>query len=237
MCGRFNITESPALRALLTELSIDLDPLPVRFNIAPTESVLTIYQSQGINHIADMRWWLTPSWSDGPSQKFAMFNARSETITTSRAYRAPFQRQRAIIPASAFIEWQRNTSGKQAYEISSTNNALVFAGIWDHWEGKNPKTGEQAIIDSCAIVTCQATPEFAVIHSRQPVLLNSNEIPRWLDNETDSETLKQLMTPKLPTSLHAKPIDKSVGNARNKAATQVVTDAPEISIKPKHVRQ
>ena len=91
MCGRFNITDSPLVQALLEELGVDIGPLPVRYNIAPTESVLTLYQIEDQYHAQEMRWWLTPSWSNGPSQKFAMFNARAESIATSRAYRGPFK--------------------------------------------------------------------------------------------------------------------------------------------------
>lgn len=104
MCGRFNIIDSPLIHTLLGELEIDIGPLPTRYNIAPTEQVLTIYQDDAGYQAMDMRWWLTPSWSDGPSQKYAMFNARAETIDTSRAYKGPFRHHRAIIPAASFIE-------------------------------------------------------------------------------------------------------------------------------------
>lgn len=228
MCGRFNLTDSPMLQALLEELGIDIGPVPVRFNIAPTEPVLTIYQSPGsehaINQAMDMRWWLTPSWSSGPSQKFAMFNARAETIATARSYRGPFKRQRAIVPASAFIEWQRHGSGKQAYQIGAEDQVLALAAIWDRWEGN----GE--VVCSCSIVTCAAVPGFERIHSRQPVILQGDEIRLWLDAETDSDTLHALMQPHLPFALQATAIDNSVGNARNKSPTQVLDSTPPIDI-------
>ena len=104
MCGRFNITDSPAVHALLDDLGVDIGELPTRYNVAPTDPVMTLYASEQGVHARDMRWWLTPSWSDGPSQKYAMFNARAETLETSITYTSAFRGRRAVIPATSFIE-------------------------------------------------------------------------------------------------------------------------------------
>ena len=214
MCGRYNLTDSPNVHALLDALGIAIGPLPVRYNIAPTEPALTVYRDGDEDKlaVADMRWWLTPSWSDGPSQKYAMFNARSETIATSRAFRGPFKYHRAIVPASSFIEWQRHANGKQAYEIFSPDSALAFAAIWDLWEG------DGNYLQSCAIITRAADPGFADIHSRQPVLLDTASQARWLDPATSPEELQAILNQDRPVSLAIQPIEKAIGNARNKAA-------------------
>lgn len=59
MCGRFNVSEMPGLKALLDYLGIDLQLPPPRYNLAPTEDVLLLHDWQG--ELA--RWWLTPSWA------------------------------------------------------------------------------------------------------------------------------------------------------------------------------
>jgi putative SOS response-associated peptidase YedK len=218
MCGRFNLTDSPLLHILLDELGIDIGPLPLRFNIAPTEPVLTIYQSQGKNQAMDMRWWLTPSWSNGPSQKFAMFNARSETIDTSKAYKSAFQQRRAIVPANAFIEWQRNGNQKQAYEITPMEGVFAFAAVWEKWQGN----GE--VIYSCSMITTESVPEFKAIHSRQPVMLDAKACAIWLDGNSDKTILKDLLKPRIPCPLQAQAIDNSIGNARNKSASLPLSD-------------
>ena len=224
MCGRYNLTDSPALHVLLDELGLDIGPLPVRYNIAPTEPALTIYRDSETNRltVADMRWWLTPSWSDGPSQKYVMFNARSETVSTSRAFRGPFKYHRAIVPAASFIEWQRHANGKQAFEISSTDHALAFAAIWDLWEG------DGNYLQSCAIITRAADPGFASIHSRQPVLLDAASQARWLDPETPADELKAILQQDRPLKLSAQPVDRAIGNARNKNAPLACGEAIEI---------
>lgn len=227
MCGRFNLTNSPLLHILLDELGIDIGPLPLRFNIAPTEPVLTIYQSQGKNQAMDMRWWLTPSWSNGPSQKFAMFNARSETIDSSRAYKDPFQRQRAIVPASAFIEWQRQGSQKQAYEIRPLEGVFAFAAVWEEWQGN----GEA--VYSCSILTTESVPKFKAIHNRQPVMLDAKASAIWLDSNSDKATLKDLLKPQLPCAIQAQAIDNSIGNTKNKSASLPLCDFEPLLINDK----
>lgn len=131
MCGRFNVTDSPLTQALLKTLVIDIGPLPEpRYNIAPTECVPVVHELDGKRALTQMRWWLVPSWSDGPSQKYAMFNARSETLAKSWAFRGPFKRTRAVIPATSFIEWQKTAGGKQPNLIEQQESALAFAGLW-----------------------------------------------------------------------------------------------------------
>ncbi|MGB5325963.1 MAG: SOS response-associated peptidase [Pseudomonadales bacterium] len=220
MCGRFNVTDSPALQALLAGLNISLAPEAPRYNIAPTENVYTIYQEGESATALAMRWWLTPRWVKEPSQKYAMFNARAETVASSRAFAQPFKTQRAVVPAGSFIEWQRSNGGKRAQLISSESGLLLFAAIWEYWQ-----RDEQEIY-SCALLTCDAVPAFAHIHNRQPVMLEPAELQQWLDPASDSDQLQQLMLPSLPEPLLVQPVSSQINNARYKGEP-VVEGEPE----------
>lgn len=220
MCGRFNITDDAYLQALLKTLGIDIGPLPEpRYNIAPTDRVPVIHELDGKRALTQMRWWLVPSWSDGPSQKYAMFNARSETLAKSRAFRGPFKRTRAIIPASSFIEWQKTAGGKQPYLIEQQESALAFAGLWDLWE----RDGER--IYSCSIVTTDAAPGFEWLHNRMPVMLDSDGAAQWLDHESNTKELGELFAPELVAPLVITPIDQAINNARSKAKPHPIDDS------------
>ena len=109
-------------------------------------------------------------------QKYSMFNARCETLSTSRAFRTPFKRQRGILPMSSFIEWRNEMDGKIPWRISTQDDALAVAALWDVWDGD----GSELL--SCTLVTTDAAPQFLPWHRRMPVLLSREEIPRWLDN-------------------------------------------------------
>ncbi|MEM7082777.1 MAG: SOS response-associated peptidase [Pseudomonadota bacterium] len=210
MCGRFNVTDDPAVHALLALLDIDLGPLPVRYNIAPTDSVPVVHYWEGERVISDMRWWLVPHWSSGPSTKYAMFNARAERLNQSRAYQGPFRHKRAVLPASSFVEWQRKDGEKTPFLFDSPGQGLAFAGLWDYWTD-----GTEHVL-SCSIVTTEASPEFAPYHHRMPVLLDAEGATRWLDQAQDESALRTLFEPSLPYALQATPIDRTYNNSRNK---------------------
>lgn len=213
MCGRYNVLAHPVALLLdaLAGATLDGD----RYNVAPTETV-PVLRARPEEHappceLAFVRWWLVPSWSDGPSQQYAMFNARSETVLKSRAYREPFRRRRCLLPASGFVEWQKTDSGKQPYQIRpEADDGLLLAGVWDRWEGNTD------VVESCSILTTEAHPSLAFLHHRMPVLLGRDEVEAWLAPDAPDEALKAHCAPALPVPLVVEPLSRSVNDARNK---------------------
>lgn len=209
MCGRYNVIDDPFLRELMRDLGIDA-VLPTMINVAPTETVPIVIETDEGRQLRYMRWWLTPSWSDGPNTKYSMFNAKSETIATSRAFRSPFKRHRGIVPASSFIEWQTDRYGKTPWLIKAEAGAFAFAAIWDHWEK------DDIILESCALITTSAVSGFEHIHQRMPVLLDLNDYNSWLDPQRPIENPEHFFRPRLPGPVRVAPLNKAVNNARNK---------------------
>lgn len=213
MCGRYNITDNPAVHALLQQLGIELGPLPTRYNVAPTEPTLTIVGGDRAE-LLDMRWWFTPAWVDEPSTKYSMFNAKSETLASSRAFRGAFKYRRGIVPVSSFIEWQHKDGQKQPFLITNADHCLFLAAVWELWNEE---------LFSCAIVTTAACEAFEAIHSRQPVILDQQEALTWLSAKDTSELSPMMQSRDLSQYLHA-PIDKAIGNSRNKQTPTLLAD-------------
>jgi putative SOS response-associated peptidase YedK len=209
MCGRVNVIDNPELQALLRELGIDLG-LPSRSNIAPTEAINLVRKTGDGNEAVTVRWWLTPHWARQVDQKYSMFNARSETLATSRAFAEPFKRRRGIVPVTSFIEWRSENGARQPYLIQVNDNALALAAIWDRWEG------EDQVLESCALVTTAAAPQFQSYHTRMPVMLVGSERERWLDCQTEIAANDPLFAPRLKQSLELLPLSHGINNARNK---------------------
>lgn len=209
MCGRFNVIDSPGLQQLLQDLGIDLQ-LPSRSNIAPTEAVGLVWAGPEGNQLDAARWWLTPSWAQAVDQKYSMFNARSETLASSRAFRTPFKRQRGIVPMSSFIEWRNENGGKQPWLISNPQQALAVAALWDVWDG------EGSALLSCTLVTTAAAPEFEPWHQRMPVVLDGGETERWLDNSVVIEPGDAIFRSELKSSWQLQTVSRAISNARNK---------------------
>jgi len=217
MCGRFNVSATPGLEALLRGLGFE-GPLPVpRVNLAPTEHVPLLRRGDGEEasgdaRIDEARWWLTPHWAREPSQAYAMFNARCETAARSPAFRRAFASQRGIVPMSGFLEWRGAEGHRQPWLISNAAGALAVAALWDLWRGE-----DGGVLLSCAILTTEAAANFRPWHSRMPVMLAGDETQRWLDNRARVANADPIFAPRLKETLHLVPLDRRVGNARNKS--------------------
>ncbi len=218
MPSRYNICDDHNMHLLLSQLNIDLGPLPNRYNLAPTDQTPVIHQWEGQRLISDMRWWLVPHWSNGPSTHYPMFNARCEQLDDSRAYQGCFRHKRCIIPAHSFVEWQQSGKQKTPYLFSAIKQAIAFAGLWDYWTN-----GIEHVL-SCAIVTTLAATELESFHQRMPVMLNPTNAELWLDEELDTRILYPLFKSTLPYQLQAVAIDSQYSNVRNKAEPILIGD-------------
>src|SRR5205807_1940355 len=83
------------------------EPLPARYNVAPTLPVYAVARRRDHRALGTFRWGLVPSWARDPSVGNRMINARSEGIAKKPSYSSAFARRRCLIPADAFYEWQR----------------------------------------------------------------------------------------------------------------------------------
>lgn len=212
MCGRFNIIDDPGMQHVLRELGFDFH-FPTRLNIAPTEAVPVILNGENGLQIHEMRWWLTPSWAPEVSTQYSMFNARSETLETSKAFRGPFRHKRGVMPASSFIEWRREGKAKQPYLIRPVEGAFTFAAIWDQWEKS------EHYIESCAMITTDAVDAMNWLHHRMPVMLALHDLEEWLAPNTSRQRLRQLMHSGLPVAMEAVPLTTAINSGRDKGAS------------------
>ncbi|WP_421852155.1 SOS response-associated peptidase [Oricola sp.] len=186
MCGRFSLLHSPEEVQAFFALE-ELEDFPPRYNIAPTQPILTVVPAPqpdpGSNRpdraAILMRWGLIPSWVKDPKEFPLLINARSETAAQKNSFRAAMRHRRVLVPASGFYEWRRDKPAKQsqAYWVRTADGGPVaFAGLAETWMGKD---GSE--IDTVAILTTAATPQFARIHDRMPVAIPPHEFARWLD--------------------------------------------------------
>ena len=228
MCGRFNV-DAEGLDDAYESLVGQPFPGASNHNTAPTESAWIIRAegdgaAEGALNAAEAKWWLTPYWSPVAKPKHATFNARAETLTTSRTFREPFRRRRCVVPVSGFYEWRRRIqpglfddgggAGSrgvgQPYYVRPRHGALLLAGVWDRW-----RRGE-ASLDSFAVVTTAVSDKLAFLHHRQPLLLASADARVWLGAAAESDELAALLAPRVPVELLAAPVSRRVGDARNK---------------------
>ena len=234
MCGRFNVTSDP-----MTQLFMDLVGEPYRgtenHNAAPMSKAWIIrnasYQPPSSHSASELiasnaQWWLIPSWVKERSTKYSMFNARSETLRKSPAFRSSFKDRRCLVPITGFYEWVNRNGVKQPYYIRDLERkGLVLAGIWDRWW-----EDQENYIDSFAIVTTAVVEDLKFLHHRQPVMMNREQALEWLDPTTQTNTLEELCSPRVPTTLSVMPVSDYVNNTRNKGSQCLEVIGDEILI-------
>lgn len=225
MCGRFNLHDDPFLRQLLAELGVG--PLSGdRVNIAPTEPVPVVFEEEGERRLHAMRWWLVPSWAPAIATQYAMFNAKSETLSSSKAFRGPARHRRCIVPASSFIEWTVGGTRKLPWLIRPLEGAIAFAGLWDLWER------DGAHLESCTIITTAAVGGIERLHARMPLMLRAEEFDAWLDCREGTAPAAALLAPRLPALFEVAPLSGDVNNARHKQGSLLEPIGPWQPLEP-----
>ncbi len=210
MCGRFNIIDDP-MTQLIADIAGQSYSGGTRYNIAPTENIPVLVNTDAGWTLQDMRWWLVPYWAEEPTTKYAMFNARSESIARSSAFREPFKKRRCIVPATGYYEWKKEGGQKLPLYIQpEKGNGFAFAGLWDRWQS------DTETIYSCTIVTASAPEEMKEIHTRIPVHLAPEEIATWVASDASADELAALLTPTIRFPLSVTPVSSQVNNARYK---------------------
>ena len=221
MCGRFvqKLSGEEIARLFAGELFVS-EP-GERYNVAPTQSVLVVVEHDQHRVVTSHRWGLIPSWAKDPKIGVQMINARAETLAEKPAFRTAFRRQRCIVPADAFYEWQRHGTSKTPYAIVRRDGQpLAFAGLWSAWH--KPESDERIL--SCTIVTTEANERLASLHERMPVILPEDAWSEWLDpGFQEVGPLQSLLRPYPSELLDAYPVSPRVNSVRN--------DGPELLAK------
>ena len=184
MCGRFTL-HTPEMRLrevfhLEHTATLGLKP---RYNIAPSQPVPIIRNTDADKEMVMAKWGLVPHWSKEPKTKYSTINARIETVAEKPVYRSPFKHRRCLIPADGFYEWKVVDGRKVLHHIRMRDgDVFALAGLWDHWEGD----GEQ--LDSCSIIVMPANAIMKPLHEHMPAIIAPAHFDLWLDPRVTDKT-------------------------------------------------
>lgn len=202
-----------------------LTELPVRYNVAPTQSVAVVRSSDGKRQLTKMRWGLVPSWARDTKMAYSTMNARADTLATKPAFRAAFKKRRCLVIADGYYEWILQGKSKQPilYEIDG-GRLFAFAGLWEQWF--SPANPEGAPLESCTIITTSGNELARQVHDRMPVILDEADYPAWLDPAIqDGERLQSLFDPFPADRMSARRVNSFVNNARNEGPECIANSA------------
>ncbi|QQR38104.1 SOS response-associated peptidase [Devosia rhizoryzae] len=213
MCGRYASTLPPEMMVELFKLLKSIDVVP-RFNIAPTQPVVGIWESEGRREPHFARWGLVPGWVKDPREFPLLVNARAEGMESKPAFRDALKHGRCIVPASGYYEWHTGPDKrKQPYYITRADEKpMALAGLYATWSGPN---GEE--VDSLATITVAANPQLSVIHDRMPAILMDEEAQdNWLNvREVRAKEAAQMALPLEDGVLKFHPVSMRVNSARD----------------------
>jgi putative SOS response-associated peptidase YedK len=208
MCGRFYL--DVANEKLKAHYQLRQVPnLVARYNIAPTQDIPVVRQSEQGRELVMLHWGLIPSWAREEKSHYSMINARAETVASKPAFRSAFRKRRCLIPASGFYEWQSQAKHKQPYAIAMQDGELFsMAGVWGHWEGDDGK-----IIESCSIIVTNANKVLRPIHERMPVIIAPGDYEKWLTSRgVEIDNLTPLLLPYPSTGMRVYPVSRRMNN-------------------------
>ena len=216
MCGRYTLIADIGDLAQRFEFDgsdFSYDP---GYNIAPTESVLTVRNVGGREGMF-MKWGLIPFWAKDPKIGGRMINARAETVAEKPAFRNALKKRRCLVLADGYYEWQKTPAGKRPFRIVlRSGEPFAMAGLWETW--RDPQGN---VIPSCTIITTAANDYLAPIHNRMPVILPRESEELWLDTSIeDPAYLVGVFTPYPDEAIQPYEVSTMVNHAGN--------DAPEL---------
>ncbi|MGK2870622.1 MAG: SOS response-associated peptidase [Mycobacterium sp.] len=183
------------------------------FNVAPTTTITTVVKrhdhsspslrsaqgepdDESRRRLRSMRWGLIPPWvktneDGGPDTKKGplLINARSETLTTSPAFRGSAKTKRCLVPMDGWYEWKpgsadgtKKPTKTPFYMFAGDGEPLFMAGLWSTWRPREADRDDGAApLLSCTIITTESAAQLADVHDRMPLTISAPDWDRWLD--------------------------------------------------------
>ena len=195
MCGRLSYSiPAPDLLATYPWLR-DAPDGPARYNIAPTDPVLTV----GPRKAEEVRWGIE-------GNRGVLFNLRSETALSRPHYHGLLLRHRVLVPMSHFYEWRKVGGLALPMAVSRKGGGILnLAALLGSWEDRV----------SVTILTTPPNTDIEPLHNRMPLVLEDDDAATWVLEELALEQVARLMKPCPEGWLRLAPASPLVNDVRN----------------------
>jgi putative SOS response-associated peptidase YedK len=226
MYGRYSFAKDLSELATLLAFMSRAPFFVPRYNIAPRQQAPVIVLENYQPALRLMLWGLIPSWAKEESLCHKLIKARAETIFEKPSFRKPIERQRCLIPADGFYEWQRQQRELTPFRFTVRDNSIFcFAGTHDKWIHP-PRSGEfefddldepppKQVIETFSISTTSANKMAAAVHERMPVIVSPNHYLWWIDERRDGEAVRFMLRPYPAEDMECCRVSRLVNEAKN----------------------
>ena len=198
MCGRYVVTKAHEKTKNLVKSTTNVND-DQNFNAHPGQILPVIKSYSNGKTLEQLKWGIIPSWAKQKDFR-PLINARLETIDEKVSFKKLIQSTRCIAVMDGFYEWKRTKENKTPYYFTREDNTPLFvAGIFDK--------------DQFCLITEEANSSIIEIHHRQPVILDSIEIDKYLDlKKSGKEQLLNIKRPNLKFHEISKEVNKPTNN-------------------------
>jgi len=198
MCGRYVITSPVSKTKKIVKTAIRVEDKE-NYNAHPYQNLPVIKKYINGNTLENLKWGIVPAWSKKKEFK-PLINARLETIDEKVSFKKLIKLTRCVAIADGFYEWKREDKNKIPYYFLREDKKIIYiAAIYENSE--------------FCLITESATKNVIDIHHRQPVILNENDINKYLNIELDgSSFLKECKKPNLQFYEISKDVNKPTNN-------------------------
>ncbi|MCK1983391.1 MULTISPECIES: SOS response-associated peptidase [Peribacillus] len=219
MCGRFTLfTDIEEIKDRFDIQGSFDEEYQFSYNIAPSQSVLSVINDGARNRLGYLRWGLIPFWAKDEKVGYKMINARAETIAEKASFRNAYMKKRCLIIADSFYEWKKTPERKIPMRIKLKNHApFGMAGIWESW-----KSPEGISVYSCSVITTVPNELMTSIHDRMPVILKPEDEKDWLNpTNNDPAYLQQYLKSFDSEQMEAFEVSTDVNSTKNNSSTLI----------------
>jgi putative SOS response-associated peptidase YedK len=221
MCGRYTLTTPLEGVRQIFDFAEQVN-LPPRYNISPGQEVPAVLRDDGgRRRLLSLHWGLIPGWAKERGIANRLINARAETLWEKPAFRGAVARHRCLIPADGFYEWRSEAGGKQPYLFAMKDaSVFAFAGLWERWHDG----ASGAVVESCCIITTEASADLVEVHHRMPVILDGEAYATWLEPAASRPLLQSLLKPYREGAMRFRAVSRRLNKVAN--------DDPEVLLPP-----
>lgn len=175
MCGRYNFTveQNDEMLEVIEKLNARFYHKEPRMGeVFPTNLVpILVEEDKRVYPILSN--WGFPQFN----KKGVIINARVETVLEKPTFRDSALNRRCIVPSTGFYEW--NEEKQKFLFLQADKSSLYMAGIYNQYDGESRFT----------ILTTEANNSMIDVHTRMPVIVEKEEIPRWIKNQFSMEEI------------------------------------------------
>lgn len=188
MCGRYYIDDDTAreIEKLVRQVDEKMRRAPV---LVRSLQAKDIHPSEAAPVIAADRSGICCRWQrwgfPGFHGKQLIFNARSESVTEKRMFQESVKKRRIVVPAAWFYEWNKNKEKITFYRKEQP--VLYMAGLYNRYQEE----------DRFVILTTEANASMRPVHDRMPLILERDEVCKWLNEDPLAEAFLQKTPPLL----------------------------------------